>query len=160
MPESQRNQTIYQVRLRIGDAELEIGSSDRNWVDEKLSEYRGLFPGAREGPSSAAGLPQGAAGAGKKVPSLAEHVQAVGPVGGLEHVLAVGYYLERHSRLKGGFRRRDVSEAFSALKYRHSNPGVPIAAARRRGLLMDGDEHEKMLLTESAERWVRERLAR
>jgi hypothetical protein len=158
MPETHKPEKNYRVRLRVAESELEIDSSDRVWVDEKLSEYRELFAGQGPQPASAGGTRGKRPSTGQKAPSLAEHVRAVAPSGGLEHVLAVGYYLERHSRLSGGFRRRDVSEAFATLKYRHSNPGVPIAAARRRGLLMDGDEHEKMLLTETAERWVEERL--
>ncbi len=147
--------------MRRGDIEVEIGSGNRSWVDLKLKELKGLLYADSE---QSIPLPAGRSGSAAsrqkpfKVPSLAEHVRAVGPSGGLEHVLAVGYYLEKFSRLKGGFRRRDVAEAFALLRYQHSNPGVPIAAARRRGLLMDGEEHEKMQLTETAERWVRDRL--
>ncbi len=93
-----------------------------------------------------------------KPPSLVEHVRRVGPSNGLEHVLAVGYYLEHHRNLVGGFRRRDLGHAFKALGYNHSNPGVPIAAACKQGLLMDGSEVDKIRLSESADQWVRARL--
>lgn len=146
---------VYSIRIRRGDLELDITSSDPQWVDVKLDALRGEVLGDVQPDSRGPGrAPSG----GSKAPSLAEHVRAVDPSGGLEHVLAVGYYLERYTRLKGGFRRRDLVEAFSALRYQHSNPGVPIGAARRRGLLMDGEEHEKLQLTETAERWVEDRL--
>ena len=140
---------------------MEISSFDRPWVDSKLEELKPLLERGSEDPVAPAGVavsPQKPAGKGSKPPSLAEHVRMVAPSGGLEHVLAVGYYLERHTSLNGGFRRRDLAEAFASLRYRHSNPGVPIAAARRQGLLMDGQEHEKVQLTETAERWVEDRL--
>jgi hypothetical protein len=127
-------------------------------VEAKLEELKGWLGGGPDDGSHADPAPPAAGSA--KAPSLAEHVRAVAPTGGLEHVLAVGYYLERYSRLQGGFRRRDLAEGFKALRYSHSNPGVPIASARRQGLLMDGEEHEKLLLTETAERWVEERLRR
>lgn len=157
----------YLISLKKGDSELRISGPDQVWVEARLEELKGwLAAGAEEqlqgissGPAAASDPRGGGTGTGK-APSLAEHIRAVAPSGGLEHVLAVGYYLERYSRLKGGFRRRDLAEAFKAIRYSHSNPGVPIATARRQGLLMDGEEHEKLLLTETAEQWVAERLQR
>lgn len=153
-----RDGGIYRIRLRRGEVQVQISASDRAWVDAKLDEFKDWLalpsPQAASAPGASSGTPTGPA----KAVALAEHVRAVGPTGGLEHVLAVGYYLERYSRLSGGFRRRDLAGAFKAVGYQHSNPGVPIATARRQGLLMDGQEHEKLLLTETAERWVEERL--
>lgn len=155
----------YLISLKKGDTEVRISGPDHKWVEAQLEELKGWFSAGNEEkseghtPAAAAASEPGGAGT-VKAPSLTEHIRAVAPSGGLEHVLAVGYYLERHSRLKGGFRRRDLAEAFKAIRYTHSNPGVPIATARRQGLLMDGEEHEKLLLTETAERWVTERLQR
>ena len=158
MPVPKPDDGTYRVSRRTGDRALRISAPDRGWVDAKLEELKdwlALVPVQQEAVREGR---KGSATAAGKTPSLAEHVRAVGPAGGLEHVLAVGYYLERYSRLQGGFRRRDLAEAFKAVRYQHSNPGVPIATARRQGLLMDGEEHEKLLLTETAERWVEERL--
>ncbi|HEX2178778.1 MAG TPA: hypothetical protein VHL54_04550 [Actinomycetota bacterium] len=159
MPESAKIRDNYSIRLRRGESEVEISSPDPEWVQMQLKELaRWLSTESQPEPGSeppGPGKPEGPL----KGPSLAEHVRLVEPAGGLEHVLAVGYYLERYSRLQGGFRRRDLVEAFRAIRYQHSNPGVPISAGRRKGLLMDGDEHEKIRLTESADRWVESRLA-
>lgn len=149
----------FYFRLKKGDFELELSSPDRRWVDAKVAELHGALgiePG--EAAERSPGPDRGNR-SGSKAVSLAEHVRAVAPSGGVEHVLAVGYYLERHSGLRAGFRRRDLADAFAVLRYQHSNPGVPIAAARRKGLLMDAGEHEKMLLTKTAEQWVAERLS-
>ena len=148
----------YRVRLKRGDNELQVSAPDRVWVEARLEALMGWLAASSDSPNGAPGAPDRDVSAPAKAPSLAEHVRAVGPSGGLEHVLAIGYYLERYSRLSGGFRRRDLAEAFKAVRYQHSNPGVPIATARRQGLLMDGEEHEKLQLTETAERWVEERL--
>jgi hypothetical protein len=159
MPEAVKRTDNYSIRLRRGETEVEISSPDPEWVQVQLKELAGWLSTESQsepGPEpESRSKPEGP----QKVPSLAEHVRLVEPAGGLEHVLAVGYYLERYSRLQGGFRRRDLVEAFRAIRYQHSNPGVPIAAGRRKGLLMDGDEHEKIRLTESADRWVESRLA-
>ena len=160
MPVQNSGNRNFRISLKQGDRELRISAPDQAWVDSKLNELGGwLESGESVQPTRAGKLKGGSSTAGKS-PSLAEHVRAVEPSGGLEHVLAVGYYLERYSRLQGGFRRRDLAEAFKAVRYQHSNPGVPIATARRQGLLMDGEEHEKLLLTDTAERWVEERLGR
>lgn len=159
MAEPRKIDGSYRICVRRGDIEFDISSPDPSWLDSKMQELSALvFESRNPAPVPETGSSKPRRAAPKPV-SLAEHVRKVGPSGGLEHVLAVGYYLERHSRLKGGFRRRDLAEAFGAIRYRHSNPGVPIAAARRQGLLMDGEEHEKMLLTETGERWVEDRLA-
>lgn len=157
MAEAEKIRDIYSVRLRRGERELEISAPDQAWVEVQLKELKGWMSAGPAEPRQPLGEDKEPTAAAK-VPSLAEHVRAVEPSGGLEHVLAVGYYLERHTRLQGGFRRRDLVEAFRAIRYKHSNPGVPISAGRRRGLLMDGEEHEKIRLTETAERWVEERL--
>lgn len=148
----------YRISLKRGDSELHVSAPDRAWVESKLEELTGWLSASPPVQGDAPGAAAAVARAPVKAPSLAEHVRAVGPSGGLEHVLAIGYYLERYSRLNGGFRRRDLAEAFKVVRYQHSNPGVPIATAKRQGLLMDGGEHEKLLLTETAERWVEERL--
>ncbi len=158
MPEPDVVIGLYRIVLRQGISELEVSGPDAAWVDLKVQELKGWFltvPSPQQPPSESV---KGDFEIPSKVPSLAEHIRAVSPSGGLEHVLAVGYYLERYSRLKGGFRRRDLAEGFKAVRFQHSNPGVPIATARRQGLLMDGEEHEKLMLTETAERWVKERL--
>ncbi len=149
----------FRVRLRRDGLEVEVEASDRAYVDQKLAElasWMGMEPAdlAAHTPSSLEmeALPLA------KPPSLVEHVRRVDPSNGLEHVLAVGYYLEHHRRMSGGFRRRDLGQAFKALGYNHSNPGVPIAAARRQGLLMEGAEADKIRLSESADEWVRARL--
>jgi hypothetical protein len=164
MPPPAPDSGNYLISLKRGDSEVRVSGPDASWVEARLDELKTwLASGSEDGsprdpaPSSAGSDPRSGNG---KAPSLAEHVRAIAPSGGLEHVLAVGYYLERYSRLKGGFRRRDLAEAFKAIRYSHSNPGVPIATARRQGLLMDGEEHEKLLLTETAERWVEDRLQR
>lgn len=158
MPVPKQNDESYCISLSRGDRALRISASDKAWVDAKLEELKDWLALPPLEPETVPGAPEESVAVTGKIPSLAEHVRAVGPTGGLEHVLAVGYYLERYSRLQGGFRRRDLAEAFKAVRYQHSNPGVPIATARRQGLLMDGEEHEKLLLTETAERWVEDRL--
>lgn len=149
----------YRVRIRSTDLEVEVEAPDAGYVDAKVAEllgWMGLEPletGLDESPA-----PKSGGSAAGKPPSLVEHVRSVSPNGGLEHVLAVGYYLEHHRGATGGFRRRDLAQAFKAVRYRHSNPGVPIASGRKQGLLMEGAEADKIRLSETADEWVRARL--
>lgn len=149
----------YRIRIRRDGVELEVEGPDRAYVDEKTAELllRIGLDGAPSRVPPPSGTPNQAVEAGKP-PSLVEHVRKVVPNGGLEHVLAVGYYLEHHEGMAGGFRRRDLGRAFKVLGYNHSNPGVPIAAARKQGLLMNGAEADKIRLSETADEWVRARL--
>ena len=155
----QQNSGTYRVRVRRGDLELEVEATDAGYVDEKLAELLDrMGVEGSNGSERAPRSPNSGASATGKPPSLVEFVRLVSPSGGLEHVLAVGYYLEHHRGSTGGFRRREVVQAFKTLRYSHSNPGVPIAAGRKQGLLMEGAEGDKIRLSETADEWVRARL--
>jgi hypothetical protein len=154
----QKSET-YRVRIRRADVDVEVEAPDAAYVDAKVAELLDWM-GVEALPSleDVHPRPESAVTAAGKPPSLVEFVRSVRPNGGLEHVLVVGYYLEQHRGATGGFRRRDLAQAFKTLRYNHSNPGVPIAAGRRQGLLMDGAEVDKTRLSESADQWVRARL--
>ena len=169
----QQNPGTYRVRIRSADLEVEVEAPDAGYVDAKVAElldWMGLEAletsenepatpksGVSAAKSGVSAAKSGVSASGKP-PSLVEHVHSVSPSGGLEHVLAVGYYLEHHRGANGGFRRRDLAQAFKTMRYNHSNPGVPIASGRRQGLLMDGAEADKIRLSETADDWVRARL--
>ena len=162
----QQNPGTYRVRIRSADLEVEVEAPDAGYVDAKVAELldwiglEALETSENEPstPNSGVSAAKSGVSASGKPPSLVEHVHSVSPSGGLEHVLAVGYYLEHHRGADGGFRRRDLAQAFKTMRYNHSNPGVPIASGRRQGLLMDGAEADKIRLSETADEWVRARL--
>jgi hypothetical protein len=155
---SEQNPGTYRVRIRKADLDVEVEAPDSGYVDAKVAELLGWMGEGSPNPAVAPARHDSAETTAGKPPSLVEFVRLVGPNGGLEHVLAAGYYLEHYRDSSGGFRRRDLAQAFKTLRYNHSNPGVPIAAGRKQGLLMDGTEADKIRLSETADQWVRARV--
>lgn len=148
------DEALYRVRVRSGEIEVEVQAPDRAYVDAKIAELLGWLGSDQTGRNSDPGdvVPEG------DDISLLDHVRKIGPQGGLEHVLAIGYYLEHRAGMAGGFRRRDLVSGFEKIRYVHSNPGVPIGAGRKQGLLIEGSEPERVRLSEAAADWVRTRL--
>jgi hypothetical protein len=147
----------YRVRIRRGDAELEVDSSDREYVENKLAEF-GTWLGAGAA-RDVASLPSPPAppeqtSASTKPVSLVEHVRKIGPKTGTQYVMAVGHYLEQFGGMGQGFKTRDLGDAFQSLKYKHSNPAEAVRQARSQGFLMDGKEPNTVVLTQRGEAWV------
>ena len=115
--------------------------------------------GDREGKTASAGAtPPRQVAVGAKPTSLREFVAEVDPKSGPECVAAIGYYLEKHEGL-GGFRTGDMSRCLKELKRSFANPSQVVADAKKRAFLMESGESKKMLqLTNTAEKWVEERL--
>ena len=90
---------------------------------------------------------------------MAEHVRALAPKSGPQYVIAVGDYLERFGNMAHGFKTRDVADGFRSVRYRHSNTAEAIRQAKQQGFLMDGKELGTLLLTQTAESWIKGQLA-
>ncbi len=148
----------YRVRVRKGEVEIEVESSDKSYVESKLGEWsKRLSLGAREIVAPEQDVPSRSPGVRGK--SLAEHVRALAPKSGPQYVIAVGDYLERYGQLANGFKTRDLVDGFRTVKYRHSNPAEAVRQAKQQGFLMDGKESGSLLLTQTAESWVKGQLA-
>jgi hypothetical protein len=152
----------YRIRIRNGDAEIEIDSSDRDYVESKLTELTAWLGAHRSEPVGTQSAPpriaDRAAPAAKGV-SLVEHVRKIGPKSGTQFVMAVGHYLEQFGGMATGFKTRDVAEAFQTVKYKHSNTAEAVRQAKAQGFLMDGKSPNTTVLTQSAEAWVSGQLA-
>lgn len=152
----------YRIRIRRGETELEVDSSDRAYVEAKLAELRALLGAAPIRDVDSASLPPGSpepTTPGAKPVSLVEHVRRIGPKTGTQYVMAVGHYLEQFGSMSSGFKTRDLGDAFQSLKYKHSNPAEAVRQARSQGFLMDGKEANTVVLTQRGEAWVNGQLA-
>lgn len=147
----------HRLRLRHGERELEIESSDLTFIESKLDEFWRAGEAARTAATS------GRDGSAELRPSrplgLVEHVRRIGAKSGTEMVVAVGSYLEEQRGLSGGFKTRDVAEAFKEARFHHSNPSEAVRQAKAAGWLMAGDERQAHRLTQTALDWVQERAA-
>jgi hypothetical protein len=150
----------FRIRVRRGDVEIEVESSEKAYVDEKLAEWsERLSVGSSRTSVHDQGDDQPPRATGQKGKSLAEHVRALAPKSGPQFVISVGDYLERFGQMPDGFKTRDLVDAFRAVKYRHSNPAEAVRQAKQQGFLMDGKETGSLLLTRTAEAWVKGQLA-
>jgi hypothetical protein len=150
----------YRVRVRRGDFEVEVDSSDKDYTESKLKELlatgsQAKPPAGREPTGTARKAETPTAGKGL---SLAEHVRSLAPKSGAQHVIAVGDYLERYGGMADGFKTRDVAAGFTTIKYKHSNPAEAVRQAKSQGLLMDAKEDGAMVITSTAEAWVKTQL--
>jgi hypothetical protein len=149
----------YRVRLKKGEIEVEVDSSDKDYTESKLRELLGSFEAkAPAAPKVAGRVPKVSPASSGKTLSMAEHVRALLPKSGAQHAIAVGDYLEKHGGMADGFKTRDIAAGFTTIKYKHSNPAEAVRQAKAQGLLMDGKEDGTLVITSTAEAWVKTQL--
>jgi hypothetical protein len=146
----------YRVRVKKGEIEVEVDSSDKDYTESKLKELlAGLEkpPGPKKGsgPATQQAEPRSS---GKPI-SMVEYVRSLAPKSGTQYVVAVGDYLEKYGGMAAGFKTRDIADAFTTVKFKHSNPAEAVRQAKSQGLLMDGKEAGTFLVTSTGENWVR-----
>lgn len=142
----------YRVRVRQENFEVEVESSERAYIDEKLEAY-----GVSPIPSRATRRLDAAAPSqtGPKPTSIQEFARQVGPTKDVEYVATATYFCEKYEEMEE-VKAKDVTERFSKIKYKHSNHSVAIARAKEKGWLMD--RGAGFVVTNTGERWVEERL--
>lgn len=145
---------LYRVRIRRGDVEVEVESTDKKYVKAMLAEH--LSPPAQQ--QAAPSASPGAAVPGGKQTSLQEFVKQVAPKAAREYVVTVIYFKEK-SESMAEVRPKDVAAAFKSLKYKCGNVSDAVAKAKRGGHLMSGDSPRCYVVTNTGENWVQERLA-
>jgi hypothetical protein len=153
----------FRVRIRKGDVEIEVESSDKSFAVSKLKELKSMLSLKAE--SNEGGAERLATAArsvrphsGKSM-SMPEHVRALDPKSGTQYVIAVGDFLEKFGDKSNGFKTRDIADGFHTVRYKHSNTAEAVSQAKRQGFLMDGRESGTLVLTRSAEAWVNGQLA-
>lgn len=148
----------YRVRIRKNGVEVEVESSEKEYVESKLKELQ-EFLRPKPIAGKATTIDAAPSADSSKGRSLAEHVRALTPKSGTQYVIVVGDYLERFGGLSRGFKTRDIADAFRSVKYKHSNPAEAVRQAKQQGFLMDGTEPGSLVLTQTAESWVKGQLA-
>jgi hypothetical protein len=156
--------------MQLGDVEIEVDSSDKDYTEAKMKELMAAFAPAKTASAPRASsaeptpklLAHGAASskpaASSKQMSMVEYVRSLAPKGGTQYVIAVAQYLEQHGGMANGFRTRDLVEGFQTVKYKHSNPREAVRQAKQQGFLMDAKEPGLMVTTQTGEAWVQAQL--
>jgi hypothetical protein len=156
----------FRVKVRSGDVEVEVDSSDKEYTEAKVKELLAAF-GPGKTPRAAAAAPEpkakraepapAPAGSAKRV-SMVEYVRSLGPKGGTQYVIAVGQYLEQHGGMAGGFKTRDIVDGFQTVKFKHANPREAVRQAKAQGFVMDAKEPGAMVVTQTGEAWIKAQL--
>ena len=146
---------FYRVRVKTENLEVEVESSDRDYVERKLQEYR-VAAESSSGTTSET-VKHGRAPSESKPLSIQEFIRRVAPSKDVEYVVAVAYFCEKHEQMEE-VKLRDVSDRFSRIKYKHSNHSVAVSRAKEKGWLMD--RGAGFVVTNTGERWIEDRIQR
>ncbi len=147
----------YRVRIKQGENEIEIESSEKSYVETKLKEIGSSFSLHKTPLRSSAGKSTKKNGAKTKPLSMVEHVRALSPKDGTEHAVAVAHYLETTGGKAEGFKTQDIYAAYKKVKFAHSNPPQTVFNAKKKGYLMDGPNEGTLQLTQTALEWTQNR---
>lgn len=140
----------YRVRISKEGFELELESTEKDFVETKLRELLPSNVDSIKGMSSPSK-------SSKKPVSLNEFLQKVGPKSAIEYTVGIGFYLEKMAGVEH-FTAKDIKESFRRVKHPHSNPSQALVDAKARGWLMTGSDSKHYTLTQTGEEWVEERL--
>ncbi|MCH7498582.1 MAG: hypothetical protein IH886_00980 [Nitrospinae bacterium] len=145
----------YRVRIKSPSIEIEVESTDKAYIDEKIKEYlkNNLDSKGEVGKKKTFSEKE----SGGKPLSIQEFVKKIKPVKDTEYILGATYFYEKFAGMND-VKVKDIGKAFKDLKYKHSNHGVPISRAKKQGYLMDGNSKGGFVLTNSGEAWVEERV--
>jgi len=152
--------SMFRVRVRVGGAEVEVESSEKDYVETKLKELLstvGMSGSPGTPPPSVAGSPASSTLSGKPT-SMVEYVRALSPKSGTQYVIAIGHYLEQHGGMADGFKSKDIFAGFQAVKFKHANPSEALRQAKQQGFLMEAREPGAMVVTQTGEAWIRGQL--
>lgn len=154
----------FRVRIKKNDFEIEVESTEKDYVDSKVNEFYGDL--TKHSPSLPVKTNQDGNGKQNLLPttitpketSLQEFVKRVKPNSGPEKAVTIGYFVEKIQN-KGLFYIQEIKEGFSKIKFPHSNPSDTVSKAKASGKIMEGSEKGSYILTQTGESWVEERLS-
>lgn len=154
----------YRVRINCNGYEVEVESTERGYVDEKIEEYLEEAKKFSSSPSQEGekGFSNGQKlllpSNGIKNISLPEFLRKVKPKSGPEYAITIGYFVEKIQN-KDAFFMSEIKDGFTKVKFPHSNPSDTVSKAKSSGKIMEGPEKNSYILTQTGEAWVEERLS-
>jgi hypothetical protein len=143
-------QEIFRVRIRMADYEVEVESTDRKYVDEKVKEHLRANP-----PTAPAIRPLAASGASRPT-SLKEFTARVRPDKKVEIAATIAFYLEYLTEvLVAHWKPEEVASRFTEI--RKERPKNMTDLLKSSLYFMPADERGCYKLSETGVEWVRER---
>jgi hypothetical protein len=146
----------YRIKVKTNQYEVEVESTEKEFVVQKIEEHLRSFRGSSQSETQHNTTQQSGAVGGKDL-SLQEFINRIKPSSGPEHVVTIGYFLEKHQSLPA-FTSGQIKSEFQRAKFQHPNPTDALLKARAAGKVMDGPEKGSFVLTRTGEQWVEGRL--
>lgn len=144
----------YKIRIKRGDSEIEVESHDKKYVEEKVSKFLSLDGDKKTKQSPEKELSRKTGG--KKI-SLQEFLRKVNPETGPKGALTICYFFEKNEGQEE-VKTSNITGNFKKIRKPFKNPWDAISKAKDQGLLMDGNSPKHVLVTQTGEEWVENRL--
>jgi|SRR5579871_1118741 len=142
---------LFRVRVKRGDLEVEVESSDRDYVEAKLEQYLNAQRSAE--PSAAQLGTEVSAARSRRPVSVQEFVKQVNPDKKNEIAAAIAYFLEYHAAPPvEEWRSDEVGDKFADA--RKSKPANMRDLLVKSDYFMDGREKGTYRLSEKGVNWV------
>ena len=144
---------VYRIRIKRGDAEVEVESTDKDYVEAKIQEY--LAAGSQlDGVAPA--FPVSHPPRAKRPLSVGEFVKQIGPDKKNEIAATLAYFLEYHAGSEE-WRPDEVGTKFTdARKPKPANMADLLAKSN---FFMKGRQAGFYKLSETGVKWVEGRIA-
>jgi hypothetical protein len=147
----------YRVRVKRSDLEVEVESTDREYVDGKLEQY--LNAAAATKPVTRGGIPAPSHDRPRRPMSISEFVKQVNPQKKNEVAAAIAYFLEYHAEpISEEWKPDQVADIF--LDVRKPKPANMTDLLVKSDFFMSyGREKGSYRLSESGVQWVEARVS-
>lgn len=147
---------LYRIRVRRADVEVEVESTDREYVQAKLDQY--LTPRTAVETAKLALRSETIDTNVRPPTSLREFVKQVDPHKNNEVAAAIAYFLEYHAQpTLEEWRPDDVADKFADV--RKPKPANMTDLLVKSNLFMKGRQKGLYRLSETGVQWVEERLS-
>lgn len=147
--------SLYKIKIRKNNLEVEIESNEKDFVNEKLQEFfsEKAASADREFEDISKQIKPG-----DKRLSLQEFISKINPNGGPQHVLCIAYYKEYFEGMTQLY-SKDIDSGFQTVRFKSSNVSRDIAQARDQSFIMDGPAAKSFVITNTGKKWVDVKLA-
>ena len=143
---------LYRIRVRRPDLEVEVESTDREYVDAKMDQYLNI--GASTEPVAAGGRAESHQDRSRRRPiSIGEFVRQVNPDKKSEVAAAIAYFLEYHADpIAEEWKPDQIANRFPDV--RKPKPANMTDLLVKSNFFMGGRERGSYRLSESGVNWV------
>ncbi len=146
---------LYRIRVKYPDLEVEVESSDREYVEAKLDQYLNIQV-VRGSSSTSRPTEPGPARSRRQV-SMSEFVKRVNPHKKNEVAAVIAYYLEYHAEsIAEEWKPDQVADKFPDI--RKAKPANMTDLLQKSTFFMSGREKGTYRLSEDGVNWVEGRL--